>query len=193
MFFAGGVLAGKYFSIFGNLPVNEYMQYALMLLMFGIGISFGSDKPMLKILQSFNYRYLFLPITTILGTFFGAAVYILLSSSPNPADTLAIAAGFGYYSLSGILISEFSGADIAIIALLANVLREILTLILSPVLKTFFGELSPICSAGATSMDTTLPVIIKVSGKNYLIAAMVHGIVLTLLVPFIISTIYKLF
>jgi len=55
----------------------------------------------------------------------------------------------------------------------------------------FFGKLSPIASGGATSMDTTLPVIAKFSGREYAVISVFSGVVLTILVPFIITLIYR--
>ncbi|MCK4921608.1 MAG: lysine exporter LysO family protein, partial [Bacteroidales bacterium] len=74
-----------------------------------------------------------------------------------------------------------------------NVTREILTLILAPILVKYFGKIAPITSGGATSMDTTLPIIVKVSGKEYLIMSLLNGIILTISVPFIIGFIYNTF
>ena len=41
-------------------------------------------------------------------------------------------------------------------------------------------------------MDTTLPIISNASGKEYAIPSLVHGIVLTILVPFIVTFLLKL-
>ena len=103
---------------------------------------------------------------------------------------LAIGAGFGYYSLSSIVISKISGETIGIIALLSNIIREVGTLVLAPVLVKYFGKLAPIASGGATTSDTTLPIIVKYSGKEYALGAIVNGVILTLLVPIIIAFIY---
>ena len=62
---------------------------------------------------------------------------------------------------------------------------------LTPVLVKYFGKLAPIASGGATTSDTTLPVIMKYSGKEYVLGAVIQGIILTLLVPIIISFIYS--
>jgi len=76
-------------------------------------------------------------------------------------------------------------------ALISNISREIFTLIATPILVKFFGKLSPIASGGATSMDTTLPVIAKFSGREYAVISVFSGVVLTILVPFIITLIYR--
>ncbi len=80
-----------------------------------------------------------------------------------------------------------------VIALLANISREVITLLLAPLFARITGKLSPIASGGATSMDTTLPIIIKSSGKEYLIHSMIHGVILTILVPFLVSLAIQFF
>ena len=193
LFFIAGILAGRIFHFKDPGSVNKYMEWSLFALMLFVGLSFGSDRKLKDIIATMNRSLFLLPLLTIAGTFSGVMIYTFLFDSISPKDAMAIGAGFGYYSLSSILIKEFSGSDIAVIALLSNVLREIITLLTAPLQAKYFGSASPICSAGATSMDTTLPVIVKASGKKYLIASLFHGILLTLLVPFIITIIYKVF
>ncbi|MCF8377927.1 MAG: lysine exporter LysO family protein [Bacteroidales bacterium] len=192
-FFVLGILMGQVNLDWENLYIPDLMQYTLYLLMLFVGLSFGSDPRIRDILKSAKPRMLLIPLTTIVGTFAGIALYNLLFSEIAPADAFAIGAGFGYYSLSSILIAEFSGSEIAIIALLSNVIRELLTLIFAPQIAKYFGKIAPIASGGATSMDTTLPVIVRVSGKEYLIMSLLNGIILTISVPFIISFIYNTF
>jgi len=193
LFFLAGVIAGVSGFIPENIPVKTLMEYSLYLLMILVGMAFGSDPKIREILKSFKLYHLLIPFITIIGTFLGVIVFWLLFPVHALADVLAIGAGFGWYSLSGILINQYSGEIAGTTALLANVSREILTLLFTPLLVKYFGHYAPINSGGATSMDTTLPVIVRYSGKEYLVVALVHGILLTLLVPFIIPLIYRIF
>jgi len=191
-FFVLGILLGQVNLNWNNFYVADLMQYSLYLLMLFVGLSFGSDPRIKDILKSAKPRLLLIPLTTIIGTFAGIALYTIIFHEIAPKDAFAIGSGFGYYSLSSILIAEFSGSEIAIIALVSNVMREILTLVFAPQIAKYFGKIAPIASGGATSMDTTLPVIVRVSGNDYLIASLLNGIILTICVPFIISFIYNL-
>ncbi|KAA6306310.1 hypothetical protein EZS27_023552, partial [termite gut metagenome] len=51
----------------------------------------------------------------------------------------------------------------------------------------YFGKLAPISAGGATTMDTTLPVIIRYSGKDFTIASIYHGFVVDFSVPFLVA------
>ena len=80
---------------------------------------------------------------------------------------------------------------LGVIALLSNIMRELITLLATPIFLKYFGKLAPIAAGGATSMDTTLPIITKFSGKDYAIIAIFSGTVLTILVPFLVTFILQ--
>jgi uncharacterized membrane protein YbjE (DUF340 family) len=150
------------------------------------------DNHVWEQIRSMNIKILLVPVTTFAGTAIGIIFYQLLFNYPKGNDLYAIGAGFGYYSFSSIYISKASGEIMGIIALLANIIREVLTLILAPVLVKYFGNLAPIAAGGATTSDTTLPIILKYSGKEYVLCSVVNGVILTLTVPFLVAFIYSL-
>jgi uncharacterized membrane protein YbjE (DUF340 family) len=189
-FFAMGIFFG--YNDF-NLTILLNPKLSLIILYFLLvlaGISIGAEMKIFQLLKNYNYKFLFIPFIVIIGTFLGTSIYSIFIKTLSYKDTLAIGAGFGYYSLSGILISKISGDIPGTIALVVNIIREICTLILTPLMVKYFGKLAPIASGGATSMDTTLPVITRFSGKEYAIIAVYNGIVLSILVPILISFIY---
>jgi uncharacterized membrane protein YbjE (DUF340 family) len=102
-----------------------------------------------------------------------------------------VGAGFGYYSLASVLIAHIGGKTLGVIALLANMAREFITLIGTPLLARYFGRLAPIASGGATCMDTTLPVITRFVGTEYAVISVVNGVVLTALAPLLITAILR--
>ena len=192
IFFLGLSMGYFHFSpaIMDSSDISTYVLYAMMLL---VGFSVGSDNHLREQFRLINWSILIVPCTVIIGTALGMACYHLLFDYPRLSELYVSGFGLGYYSLSSIIISKESGETIGIIALLANIIREIITLVCTPLFVRFFGNLSPIAAAGATSSDTTLPVILKFSGKAYVFISVINGIVLTLLVPVIISFIYWLF
>lgn len=170
---------------------SEYILYILYFLLFVIGINIGSE---INILYSFwnNRHIVFLvPVISVIGTLAGGSL-ISFCLPLSFKDTLAISSGLGYYSLSSVMITQYSGEKAGIIALLANLIREVFTLVFAPLLVKYVGKIAPVISAGATSMDTTLPVINRYSGKEITMIAVINGIILTLLVPILISVIYSI-
>ena len=170
-FFALGCLLGAG----GGLPEawikGDASLYVLYLLMFQVGLSIGSDKKLKEILRSIRPRLLLVPLATIVGTLtFSAAVSLLLVKW-SLMDCLAVGSGFAYYSLSSILITQLKepslgvqlATELGTIALMAN------------------------CAGGATTMDTTLPVITRYAGKELVFVSILHGILVDLSVPFFVS------
>jgi uncharacterized membrane protein YbjE (DUF340 family) len=124
---------------------------------------------------------------TILGTVAGASVASLLLPERSLTDCLAVGSGFGYYSLSSIFITTYRGAELGTVALLCNILREIITLLCAPLLLMWFGRLAPIAAGGATTMDTTLPIITRTCGKEFVILSIIHGFLVDFSVPFLVT------
>lgn len=112
---------------------------------------------------------------------------LLILGHRQLSDCLAVGSGFGYYSLSSIFITQYRGAELGTIALLANIFREILTLLGAPLLAKYFGKLAPISVGGATTMDTTLPIITRYSGESFIIVSIFHGFCVDFSVPFLVT------
>ena len=172
--------------------VAMWVLYALML---QVGIGIGSDPRLKEILRSLSPRLLLLPCATIVGTMVASAAVSLLISRWSVAEVMAAGSGMGYYSLSSILITQLKepavgavvAAELGTVALVANILREMLTLTLAPLMVRWFSPVAPICSGGATTMDVTLPVITQYAGREWVFVAIVHGVVVDFSVPFWVS------
>lgn len=171
---------------------SEYVLYALLFL---VGIGIGSDPELPNIIRSFSPRVLVVPAATIVGTIAFSALTIFLLPHRTLADCLAIGSGMGYYSLSSVLITQLRtpdagiviAAELGTIALIANIVRELITLLASPALARLFGPLAPICAGGATTADTTFPIVTQTVGSRYAFVAIIHGIIVDASVPFLVS------
>lgn len=186
-FFILGIAAGLSGMVPENIIDGDLTFYALCALLLCVGIGIGSDRNIVTKFKSLDVRMALLPLGTALGTFAGSLVVSFILSGRSPLDCLAVGSGFGYYSLSSIFITEYKGAELGTIALLANIIREMVTLLLSPVLAKVFGPLAPISSGGVTSMDTTLPIIMASSGEQYSAVSIFHGFILDFSIPFLVT------
>ena len=185
-FFVAGVLLGRLVDVPALLTAEEPTLYALYVLMFLVGISIGSDKKALEALKHQNFKIILVPLATIIGTLAGSALISLVLGGKSLTDCLAVGSGFGYYSLSTIFITQYKGAELGTIALVSNILRELIALLAAPLLVRYFGKLAPISVGGATTADTTLPIITRFCGKEFVIISIVHGITVDLSVPFLV-------
>jgi uncharacterized membrane protein YbjE (DUF340 family) len=129
---------------------------------------------------------LLLPLSTILGTYLGALA-IPLVTSYTLREGFALVSGFGWYSLSGVLISGMGMPHLGAVSFLSNLFRETLSFILIPLLATISHfTYSAVSIAGATSMDVTLPLLKKSLGETIVPLAITHGVLMTLVAPLLI-------
>ena len=190
-FFILGIVLGIYHWLPDILINGDWSTYVLYALLFLIGITIGGDKNALILLKQMNYKIFLVPLGVILGTLGGAWILSLVYKGLTSQEILAVSAGFGWYSLSSIFISKLHSETLGVVALMSNVFREIFTLLATPLLVKYFGKLAGITSGGATSMDTTLPIITKYSGKEFALISIFSGIVLTVIVPFLVTLILE--
>ena len=183
-----GIFSGYFFSEKTSFMANDtIVMVTIYILLFFVGSSIGSDRGVLKKIKQISKRALLFPLITVFGTLLGSVLVSLFIKKVNIFDAMAVGSGFGYYSLSSIIIAGLKGDRLATIALVANIIREVFTLLFAPFIYSIFGKFALVSGGGATSMDTTLPVIVKFSDKKTAMISIYHGIVLTILVPFLVS------
>ena len=184
-FFVAGCVAGLFapFDMTGS-RMSAYVLYALM---FCVGVTLGNDRTLAERVRRLDPRLALLPVATAVGTLAGAARAAPLLGGWSLTDSLAVGAGFGYYSLSSIFIADLRGPELATIALLCNVMREIFTLLAAPLVARWCGPLAAVSIGGATTFDTTLPVITQAAGRPYAVVSIFHGCALDFSVPFLVT------
>lgn len=188
--FVMGIGAGLFVPDQINVDPSDIISIVLYVLLFLAGASVGGDKRVWEILRRVRPKILLLPAGIITGSLLGAAA-ISFFIPISLRDALAIGSGMGYYSLSSILITDLRGETLGALALLSNIFRELLTFVLAPLLIWLGGKVGPIASGGATVMDTTLPVVIKYSGKEYVVIGFISALLVTLSVPILIALILE--
>jgi uncharacterized membrane protein YbjE (DUF340 family) len=186
-FFIIGIICGVYSLLPTQIINSNLSEYALYLLMFLVGISVGGDRKTWKTLKGMNLKIILVPLTVVVGSLLGAGIMSVVLNQITLKEGLAVGAGFTYYSLSSIIITKLYSETLGVVALMSNMIREILTLFFAPLMAKYFGKLAPIASGAATATDTTLPIIVQSSGKDYAIISVFSGVVLTILVPFLVT------
>ena len=185
-FFAAGILCGRADVLPQWVSSSTVSMTALCALLLCVGMGIGSNPDMKSEFRSLNPHVALLPLATILGSWAGAAIAFLVLQR-TITDCLAISSGFAYYSLSSIFLTEYRGIELGTIALVANLVREAITLLGTPLLARIFGPLAPISAGGATTMDTTLPIITHTCGQRFTILAIFHGFIVDFSVPFLVT------
>lgn len=186
-FFIVGIILGMTDLLPIDIQNSQWSFYTLCALMFSVGISVGNNPESINRFRTLNPGLLLLPVMTILGTLTGCLVVSFLLPERSMSECMAVGSGFGYYSLSSIFITEYKGAELGILALISNIGREVITLLFAPLMVRWFGNLAPISAGGATTMDTTLPIITRCCGEEYAIVSIFHGFIVDFSVPFLVT------
>lgn len=182
-------LAGLDISLITVISSNT--DILLYILMLSVGISIGLHKGLYEKIKQYHLKIFIIPFGIIIGSILGGVVCGLLLNYPMN-QSAAIASGLGWYSLSGATIGNLAGPKLGSIAFLSNLMREIFSFILIPIVALKFNYYTCIAPAGATSEDTTLPMMIKYTNEETVVLAVLNGIICSSFVPILISFFFNL-
>ncbi|WP_166256917.1 lysine exporter LysO family protein [Marinobacter salicampi] len=174
-----GLLAGYY--LLPDLPlVEDVATGALMLLLFLIGLQLRNAGLSLRRLLM-NRQGLGVAMSLSVSSLLAGLLVIPLLGIPW-YQGMALVSGFGWYSLSGIVVGEALGPAWGGVAFLNDVMREIIALAIIPLVIGRRPALA-IGYGGATAMDFTLPVIRSSGGLVCVPVAIASGFILSFISP----------
>ncbi len=180
-----GIGLGYFFLpdyVFGY--TDNIIDIGLCIMLFFVGIEIGNNKDVLNKIKHIGIRILLIPIMIILGSIMGSLVAGYLLKLPlNEAG--AIGSGLGWYTLSSMILAGYS-SKISALAFITNITREIIALVIIPIVAKYIGDIESIAPAGATAMDTTLPVISNATNPKTAIISFITGMVLSSSVPILV-------
>ncbi len=161
------------------------IHYVLVFFIFIIGVDLGlMESRIEKIKMSWKSGFL-LFLGTVSGSLFSGFMLHYLTDY-QLTITLAVCAGMGWYSLTGPFLAKTFGAMAGALGFTSNFIREFLTIILYPRLS---DKKTAISIGGATTMDSTLPIITRFSNPETALIAFIHGFFVSLIVPVLLSII----
>ena len=161
------------------------MSAGLYLLLFFVGIDIGNSGNIFPKLKKFGKKIWILPISTIIGSLLGGYIGSIITPL-SIGQGIAVSSGLGWYSLSAIELSKIS-AELGSLAFLTNVFRELIAIFSVPFIAKYIGSLESVSVAGATAMDSLLPVINQNNSADVSIVAFFSGIILTSSVPILLA------
>ena len=161
----------------------DAVLYALMC---SVGVSVGMRRGLLASLREHHVKMLVIPLGVVAGSLAGGAAASALCGDAL-REGMAVASGLGWYSLAGVTIEGLAGAQMGAVAFLANLMRELASFALIPVIARKLNFFACIGAAAATSEDTTLPVMIRVTDERTVVFSVVNGVVCSALVPVLIA------
>jgi len=173
-----------------SFDMGKVTGWTLDALLFFIGMQFVQSGASLKEALA-SPAALAVPIATIVGTLASSLLLIPLFSL-SAGKAMALAGGFGWYSLSGVLISNLGDPVLGSASFLANMFRESLALLLIPFLGRSRIPAMAVSVGGATAMDVTLPLIEQSAGPWIVPVSFMSGALLSLVVPFLVPICFRL-
>lgn len=189
----GGLLFGYLFLDTGvKDTLDLILMSALDVMIFIAGIEIGSNRGILKRICNVHSALLALaiPLAVACGSICGALLLGHIAGL-SAYDSLLVGGGLGWYSFSSVVISAMYSTEIGIVAFLANMMREISGFFLIPLLVRMHKFLA-LAPSGAATMDSGLPVVIKYTNLHVGMYSFINGLVLTLIVPVLISWLLSL-
>lgn len=189
----GGLLFGYLFLDTGvKDTLDLILMSALDVMIFIAGIEIGSNRGILKRICNLHSALLALAIPSAVacGSICGALLLGHIAGL-SAYDSLLVGGGLGWYSFSSVVISAMYSTEIGTVAFLANMMREISGFFLIPLLVRVHKFLA-LAPSGAATMDSGLPVVIKYTNLHVGMYSFINGLVLTLIVPVLISWLLSL-
>jgi uncharacterized membrane protein YbjE (DUF340 family) len=170
-----------YFLPESYMPPENSMTVMLMLLILLVGIGLkGSGITLKEVLL--NKRGVEMSIIFTLSVLVGGLGFALLFSEVSWTKGLALASGFGWYSLSAIVMTDAYGAIWGSVALFNDLIREFFALLFIPVFMRHYPS-AAVGLGGATSMDFTLPIIQQSGGLKVVPLAISFGFIINIVSP----------
>ena len=148
-----GAAVGLLLPEFQRLDYGLVTGWVLNALLFMIGIQFAQSGLSLKT-AFVRLDTLLVPLATVVGTLLGSLPVAWIFGL-TVGKALSLGAGFGWYSLSGVIISNLGDPLLGAAAFLANLVREAAALLLIPFLAAGRYPYTAIGAGGATAMDVT--------------------------------------
>lgn len=169
---------------------GRVIDLGLYLLLFLVGMDMGRQGTAADDIKAAGLKVLLIPVAVAAGSLAAAALAGLVLDI-GPKDAMAVAAGLGWYSLAPTLLAPYS-LPVSAVCFLANVMREIFSILAIPLVARHIGFVESVALPGAAAMDTVLPVVVGATHERITIYSFTSGVILSLAVPLLVSAVMAL-
>ena len=159
--------------------------------MFLVGISVGRSRDVFRRVGAYGLRVLIIPAGIIAAS--AAAGFLCAPlTGLSLRESVAVTSGMGWYSLTGILLTELAGPQTGAVAFLGNLLREMFSFLCIPWVAKHLNHYTAIAPAGATSEDTTLSMLVRYTREEIVVLAVINGVLCSAAVPVLIRLFWEI-
>lgn len=183
------ILVGAIYGYFfmpesGQAVLDSMLRVALIILYTGVGVSLGSSRKVFQYIKQMGWKVLYISAAILAGSLAGGLTAGLLLDVSLPVSVMS-AGGMSYYSLTGAYMTQACGIEAGTYGFIVNVMREFFTVLFLPLLVRI-SKGGPIAGGAAGNMDTMLVPVTKTVGAELGLVALITGVILTLVVPFLL-------
>lgn len=164
------------------------IKIGLCLLLVFVGIDLGIEGTVISNFRTVGLRIFAVPFAVIIGTM-SAAVIISFFLDLSMKESLAVGAGFGWYTLAPGIIMEAGYMTASAVCFLHNVMRELLSIVFIPIVAKRIGYVETVALPGSAAMDICLPIVEKATRGDIAVYSFISGVVLSTLVPILVPII----
>ena len=169
---------------------GSWLVVGLCLLLAFVGFGMGLEGKLKAMLRGAGLGIVLVPLAMVAGSLLAGVVYSFLSPM-TLREGLAISAGFGWYTMAPSVIASAGHTMASVVSFLHNVLREMLGIILLPVIAGKIGYIEAITIPGTASTDVCLPIVEQVCSSETVAYSFCTGMLMCItcaaLVPLIIG------
>lgn len=181
-----GILAGYFIIPEGFAAVSGNLITAgLSLLLLFVGMDIGVEGTIVASFKQAGWRVIVFPFVIMIGTYVGAAAASLVLPV-TMKDALCVGSGFGWYTLAPAMLTEYS-MEISAMSFMHNVMRELIGILVMPVVAAKVGYIETISLPGSSSMDVCLPIVERITQSNIAVYSFISGAVLSASTPILVS------
>lgn len=164
------------------------IKLGLCLLLIFVGIDLGIEGTVVSNFKAVGLRIFAIPLAVIIGTL-TAALLMSLFLDLSTKESLAIGAGFGWYTLAPGIIMEAGYMTASAVCFLHNVMRELFAILIIPFVAKKIGYVETVGLPGSAAMDVCLPIVEKATRSDIAVYSFISGAILSILVPILVPLI----
>ncbi len=172
------------FDMFAGLGI----KIGLCCLLVFVGLDLGIEGTVVDNFKKVGVKILAFPVVVVIATLIGAVVSGMIMGF-SLKESLAIGAGFGWYTLAPGVIMEAGYLTASAVSFLHNVMREMFSILLIPLVAAKVGYIETTGMPGAAAMDVCLPIVERATRSDIAVYSFVMGVVLSILVPILVPLI----
>lgn len=165
---------------------GDWLVAGICILLALAGFNLGLEGKVIQSFKGVGIKVIFIPIAAVAGSLIMGAVYGLISSL-TVSESIAVSAGFGWYTLAPGMLTEAGFAVAGAVSFMHNVIRETLGIVLIPIAAKKIGYLECTSIPGVAAMDVCLSIVERSCRAETVVYSFCTGALMCVCVPVVVT------